>query len=65
MYIKKFHLYVILFIISIVTFSIFYITNNSYSLESQNLTNTDFNFIAVAEVGCSIRTQENIKNIEN
>ena len=65
MYIKKFHLIVILFIISIVTFSIFYITNNSYSLESQNLTNTDFNFITVAEVGCSIRTQENIKNIEN
>jgi hypothetical protein len=57
---------VILYIISIIitTFSIFYITNNSYSFESQNATDDDFNIIAVADVGCSIRAQENIKNIE-
>jgi hypothetical protein len=47
-----------------ITFSMFYITINSYSFESQNATDDDFNIIAVADVGCSIRAQENIKNIE-
>jgi hypothetical protein len=62
---KKISSRVILFIIPIViSFSIFYITNNSYSLESPNVTDEDFNIIAVADVGCSIRAQENIKNIE-
>lgn len=61
---KKITSIVIFFIISILTFSILYITNNSYSLETQNTTDEDFNIIAVADVGCSIRAQENIKNIE-
>jgi 3',5'-cyclic AMP phosphodiesterase CpdA len=61
---KKILSIVILIIISIITFSIFYITNNSYSLESENATNNDFNIIAVADVGCSLRAQENIKKIE-
>ena len=62
---KKTSSRVILLIISIIiTFSTFYITNNSYSFESQNATDEDFNIIAVADVGCSIRAQENIKNIE-
>ena len=38
----------------------------SFALENQtpNQENKDFNIIAVADVGCSIRAQENIKNIE-
>src|SRR5215204_2503058 len=62
---KKISSIVMLFVILIIiTFSMFYITNSSYSLESPNLTHNDFNIIAVADVGCSIRAQENIKNIE-
>ena len=40
--------------------------NYSFALEKQpvNTENKDFNIIAVADVGCSIRAQENIKNIE-
>jgi 3',5'-cyclic AMP phosphodiesterase CpdA len=38
----------------------------SFALENQtpNKENKDFNVIAVADVGCSLRAQENIKNIE-
>ena len=61
---KKFPSLLILVILSIITFTIFFITNDSYSLESQNSTNNYFNIIAVADVGCSLRAQENIKNIE-
>ena len=42
----------------------FYITNDSYSVESQNATDNVFNIIAVSDVGCSVSAQENIKNIE-
>ena len=40
--------------------------NYSFALENQTLdkNNNDFNIIAVADVGCSLRAQENIKNIE-
>ena len=54
----------ILFILSVTTFSLIYIPNNLYSIYSHNLTKNDFNIIATADVGCSIRAQENIKNIE-
>ncbi|MGE5634280.1 MAG: metallophosphoesterase [Deltaproteobacteria bacterium] len=42
----------------------FYITNDSYSVESQNATDNVFNIIAISDVGCSMSAQENIKNIE-
>jgi 3',5'-cyclic AMP phosphodiesterase CpdA len=49
----------------IITLSIVYITNTSYaSVESQNTTKNNFNVIAIADVGCSLRAQENIKNLE-
>jgi 3',5'-cyclic AMP phosphodiesterase CpdA len=54
----------ILFILSFTVFSLIYIPNYSYPLDSQNLTKNEFNIIATADVGCSIRAQENIKNIE-
>src|SRR5215211_1344720 len=40
--------------------------NYSFALENQNPNkeNKDFNIIAVADIGCSLRAQENIKNIE-
>src|SRR5215203_2045020 len=40
--------------------------NYSFALENQNPNkeNKDFNIIAVADVGCSLRAQENIKNVE-
>jgi 3',5'-cyclic AMP phosphodiesterase CpdA len=42
------------------------LNNYSFALENQtpNQENKDFNIIAVADVGCSLRAQENIKNIE-
>ena len=42
------------------------LNNYSFALENQTLdkNNNDFNIIAVADVGCSLRAQENIKNIE-
>ena len=42
------------------------LNNYSFALENQTLVknNNDFNIIAVADVGCSLRAQENIKNIE-
>jgi 3',5'-cyclic AMP phosphodiesterase CpdA len=54
----------ILFILSMISFSIIYITNDSYSVENQNTTRNNFNIIATADIGCSLRAQENIKNIE-
>lgn len=38
--------------------------NDSFSSASSNIRNNDFNIIAIADVGCSLRGQENIKNIE-
>ncbi len=62
---KKISSLLILFIFSIIPFSVFYITNHhSYSVESQNATDYVFNIIAVSDVGCSMSAQENIKNIE-
>jgi 3',5'-cyclic AMP phosphodiesterase CpdA len=42
------------------------LNNNSFAFENQtpNKENKDFNIIATADIGCSIRAQENIKNIE-
>jgi 3',5'-cyclic AMP phosphodiesterase CpdA len=53
-------------IIVIIIFSIVYIANYSYAIENENITKNknDFNIITVADVGCSPRAQENIKNIE-
>jgi len=48
-----------------IVLTIFCINNNSFAIENQNLKNeNEFNIIATADVGCSIRAQENIKNIE-
>ena len=39
--------------------------NNSFAIESTTTNNKNgFNIIAVADVGCSLRAQENIKNID-
>ena len=57
-------LLILFIILSIITFAISYTINDSYASESQNITNKDFNIIAVADIGCSLRAQENIKNIE-
>lgn len=57
----------ILFILSmLLSFSIVYTINNSYSIEveNQSKTSNNFNIIATADIGCSLRAQENIKNIE-
>src|SRR5215216_5317457 len=48
-----------------IVLTIFCINNNSFAIENQNLKNeNEFNIIVTADVGCSIRAQENIKNIE-
>ena len=60
---KKFFSFSLIFILSVTALS-FYIQNNSFPIYAQNLTKNDFNIITTADVGCSIRAQENIKNIE-
>ena len=51
--------------ISFIVLTIFCINNNSFAIENQTIKNeNEFNIIATADVGCSIRAQENIKNIE-
>lgn len=52
--------------INFIAVMILCLNNYSFALENQtpNQENKDFNIIAVADVGCSIRAQENIKNIE-
>jgi hypothetical protein len=51
--------------ISFIILTIFCINNNSFAIESQTIKNdNEFNILATADVGCSIRAQENIKNIE-
>src|SRR5829696_8897085 len=56
------------FVISFIVFILLYFNNNSFAIENEIITNEnenkEFNIIAVADVGCSIRAQENIKNIE-
>ena len=45
--------------------TIFCIINNSFAIENPSINNDNkFNIIATADVGCSIRAQSNIKNIE-
>lgn len=61
---KKFFSFSLIFILSVTDLSLIHISNNSYQVYAQNLTKNDFNIIATADVGCSIRAQENIKNIE-
>ena len=61
---NKFSSFSLIFILAVIAFSSFYILNNSYPVYAQNITKNDFNIIATADVGCSIRAQENIKNIE-
>ena len=52
--------------ISFTALTILCLNNYSFALENQTLNkkNNDFNIIATADVGCSLRAQENIKNIE-
>ena len=38
--------------------------NNSFAIESSTSNNNEFNIITAADFGCSLRAQENIKNIE-
>src|SRR5215204_7741293 len=56
------------FVISFIVFILLYFNNNSFAIENEFITNlkneNEFNIIAVADVGCSLRAQENIKNIE-
>lgn len=51
------------FIASVIIFNIFSITTNSFASPSQN-DGKGFNIITTADVGCSLRAQENIKDIE-
>ena len=54
-------------IIFFTAFMLFYLNNSSsFALENQTFDkkNNNFNIIATADVGCSLRAQENIKNIE-
>jgi 3',5'-cyclic AMP phosphodiesterase CpdA len=61
---KKFFSFSLIFILSVTALFLIYIQNNSFPIYAQNLTKNDFNIIATADVGCSIRAHENIKNIE-
>jgi hypothetical protein len=44
--------------------SIIFLNNNSFASENSNSNNDVFNIITAADFGCSLRAQENIKNIE-
>jgi hypothetical protein len=62
---KIFYCKVLFFIISIISFTILSISPINPSFETPSPTDsTSFNIIATADVGCSLRAQENIKNIE-
>src|SRR5215203_6609064 len=56
------------FVVSFIVFILLYFNNNSFAIENKVITNEnesqEFNIIATADVGCSLRAQENIKNIE-
>jgi len=58
--------FVLVLTINFIAVMILCLNNYSFALENQspNQENKDFNIIAVADVGCSLRAQENIKNIE-
>jgi len=56
---------VMLFLItSFIVISIIILNNNSFASESSTSNNNVFNIITAADFGCSLRAQENIKNIE-
>jgi len=56
---------VMLFLItSFIVISIIILNNNSFASENSNSNNDVFNIITAADFGCSLRAQENIKNIE-
>jgi hypothetical protein len=56
---------VMLFLItSFIVISIIFFNNNSFATESNTSNNSEFNIITAADFGCSLRAQENIKNIE-
>ena len=56
---------VMLFLItSFIVISIIFLNNNSFATESSTGNNNEFNIITAADFGCSLRAQENIKNIE-
>ena len=54
--------------ISFIVFILFCLNNNSFAIENQitknENENKEFNIITTADIGCSLRAQENIKNIE-
>ena len=50
--------------ISFIFLTITCLTNNSFAIENNNDDNNTFNIIATADVGCYLRAQDNIKNIE-
>ena len=50
--------------ISFIFLTIICLNNNSFAIESITENNNKFNIIATADVGCSLRAQDNIKNIE-
>jgi hypothetical protein len=51
--------------VSFIILTLFGINNNSFAIENQPIKNeNEFNIITTADVGCSLRAQENIKNIE-
>ena len=50
--------------VSIIFLTISCISNNSFAIENNTDNNNKFNIIATADLGCSIRSQDNIKNIE-
>ncbi|HEX6671609.1 MAG TPA: metallophosphoesterase, partial [Nitrososphaeraceae archaeon] len=49
---------------SFIVISIIILNNNSFASESSTSNNNEFNIITAADFGCSLRAQENIKNIE-
>ena len=51
-------------ITSFIVISIIFFNNNSFATESNTSNNNEFNIITAADFGCSLRAQENIKNIE-
>ena len=50
--------------ISFIVINILFLNNDSFAIESKTSNNNEFNIITAADFGCSLRAQENIKNIE-
>lgn len=62
---NKISSFLTLVFLSMITFSFVYTINDSYSVEEpDSKTGNNFNIIATSDIGCSLRAQENIKNIE-